>query len=169
MAVTNVTYSSNTTITFTGANSLASDSSLLAGAESNEVDNTTNKYMGALVQGKIAVHPSVALTASKSINIYVWGSHTSLATTARNVLDGADSAETFTNSNQRDSLLKWLATIAPATTAGLTYEFGPVSVADRFGGVMPKYWGLWIVQDTGQALAASGHEFVFNGITYTTA
>lgn len=169
MATTTVNYSGNTTITLTAANSLASDANLIAGAESTEIDNTTNKYMDALVQGKIAVHASVALTASKSINVYVWGSHTSLATTARNVLDGADSAETFTNSGQRDSLLRWLATINPATTAGLVYEFGPVSVAARFGGVMPKYWGLWVVQDTGQALAASGHEFVFNGIKYDVA
>ena len=44
------------------------------------VDNTSNKYDDVLVQGKITVGTSP--TASTLILVYVWGSDTSLATTA---------------------------------------------------------------------------------------
>ena len=54
MATATVSYSSNTAITMDLAN-LASSSTFLAGRESTQIDNTTNKYMDALVSGQISV------------------------------------------------------------------------------------------------------------------
>lgn len=168
MAVTTVTYSSNTSITCSVA-SLATSSTFVAGQESNEIDNTTNKYVDALVKAKITV--GTTPTANTIIAVYVWGADVSLATTAIDVLDGTDSAETLTNTGVLLAL-RPLATIqVPAATSNVTYEMLPTSIAARFGGTMPKFWGLYVSHNTGVALnsTAGNHSFEYVGITYTTA
>lgn len=169
MATSTINYSSNTTITISPA-STASSSTFVAGRESNEIDNTTNKYIDALVQGKVTV--GTTPTANTTIAIYVWGADTSLATTALDVLDGIDSAETLTNTGILYSALKLGAVITvTATTSDVGYSFAPFSVAARFGGVLPKYWGLFVTHNTGAALNATGgnHVFSYNGIKYDVA
>jgi len=169
MATSTINYSSNTTITISPA-STASSSTFVAGRESNEIDNTTNKYIDALVQGKVTV--GTTPTANTTIAIYVWGADTSLATTALDVLDGTDSAETLTNTGILYSALKLGAVISvTATTSDVGYNFAPFSVAARFGGVLPKYWGLFVTHNTGVALNATGggHVFSYNGIKYDVA
>lgn len=169
MATTTINYSSNTTITC-GVASLASSSTFVAGRESNEIDNTTNKYVDAIVQGKVTV--GTTPTTNTQICIYVWGSDTSLATTALDVLDGTDSAETLTNASILNSTLKQGAVISVlATTSDVTIPFAPFSVASRFGGVMPKFWGLFVAHNTGSNLnaTAGNHSFSYNGIKYDVA
>lgn len=169
MATATVNYSSNTTITCSVA-STASSSTFVAGRESNEIDNTTNKYMDALVQGKVTV--GTTPTANTQIGIYVWGADTSLGTTAIDALDGTDSAETLTNTGVLYSALKLGAAITvTATTSDVGYNFAPFSVAALFGGVMPKFWGLYVSHNTGVNLNSTGgnHVFSFNGIRYDVA
>jgi len=169
MATTTINYSSNTTITCSVA-STASSSTFVAGRESNEIDNTTNKYMDALVQGKVTV--GTTPTVNTVIGIYVWGADTSLATTPIDVLDGTDSAETLTNTGILYSSLKLGAAIAvTATTSDVSYPFAPFSVAALFGGNMPKFWGIYVTHNTGVNLNATGgnHTFSFNGIKYDVA
>lgn len=169
MATTTISYSSNTTITCSVA-STATSSTFVAGRESNEIDNTTNKYMDAIVQGKVTV--GTTPTANTQICIYVWGADTSLATTALDVLDGTDSTETLTNTGILYSALKLGAVISvTATTSDIGMPFSPFSVASRFGGVMPKFWGLYVAHNTGSNLnaTAGNHSFSFNGIKYDVA
>jgi len=169
MATATINYSSNTTITISPA-STASSSTFVAGRESTEIDNTTNKYVDALVQGKVTV--GTTPTANTQIAIYVWGADTSLGTTAIDVLDGTDSAETLTNTGILYSALKLAATITiTATTSDIGYNFAPFSVASKFGGVMPKFWGLFVSHNTGVNLNSTGgnHVFSFNGIKYDVA
>lgn len=164
MATTSVNYSSNTTITCSVA-SLASSATFVAGQESTEIDNTTNKYDDAIVSGKVTV--GTTPTANTQINVYVWGSDVSLATRAIDTLDGTDSAETLTNTGVLFSALRPLAVISViATTSNVGYDFSPSSVASRFGGVLPKYWGLFVAHNTGTALNSTGgnHFFEFVGI-----
>jgi len=169
MATTTINYSSNTTITISPA-STASSTTFVAGRESNEIDNTTNKYIDALVQGKVTV--GTTPTVNTTIAIYVWGADTSLATTAIDTLDGTDSAVTLTNTGILYSALK-LGTVITVTaaTSDIDYAFAPFSVASRFGGHMPKYWGLYVTHNTGVNLNATGgnHVFSFNGIKYDVA
>lgn len=169
MATSTINYSSNTTITCSVA-STASSSTFVAGRESNQIDNTSTQYMDALVQGKITV--GTTPTANTQIGIYVWGADTSLATTAIDVLDGTDSAETLTNTGVLFSALKLGATIiVPVITSDVGYNFAPFSVAALFGGVMPKFWGLYVAHNTGVNLNATGgnHAFSFNGIKFDVA
>jgi hypothetical protein len=168
MATVNVAYATAATITMDLA-SLASSGTFVAGVESNEIDNTTNKYMDALVKGRVTV--GTTPTASTVIAVYVWGSDVSLATTAIDVLDGTGSAETLTNTGILNAL-KWGASIAvPAATSSVAYEILPFSVASRFGGVMPKFWGLYVAHSTVAALSATGNTnaLEYIGITYTVA
>jgi len=169
MATTTVNYSSNTSITMDLAN-LATSSTFLAGRESSQIDNTSNKFMDCLVSGVVSV--GTTPTTNTVIAIYVWGAETSLATTALDVLDGTDSAETLTNSGILNALRLGATVAVPATTSDVQYIVLPFSVASLFGGVMPKFWGLFVSHNTGVALrnnAVNTNSFEFVGIKYDVA
>ena len=169
MATATVNYSSNTAITL-DLSSLGTSSTWVAGRESTQIDNTTNKYMDCLVQSDAIVgHASTAPTVGQTINIYVWGSDTSLATTAIDTLDGTDSAETVTATALAN--LRFGAVLPVVTaTAALSYYCLPFSVAALFGGVMPKFWGLFVAHNHTGALGASNNaKFRFVGVKYDVA
>ena len=168
MTTTNIAYSgTGTTITCPVA-SLASSATFVAGYESDQIDNTTNLYVDALVKGKVTV--GTTPTANTSICVYVWGSDVSLATTAIDVLDGTNSVETLTNTGILSALRQGACVNVPAATSNVTYEILPFSVAALFGH-MPRFWGLFVCHNTGVNLnsTAGNHAFEFVGITYTTA
>lgn len=169
MAVLTVTYSSNTAITF-DISSLGSSATFVAGRESTQIDNTSNLYVDALVDVKgITGHASTAPTVGQEIRLYCWGSDVSLATTAIDVLDGTDSAETLGHVSVLNSLRPAGAAAVTVATAGLLYYIQPFSVAALFGGVMPKFWGLFLAHNHTGALAASQSAlFQYTGIKYTS-
>lgn len=169
MATVTPSYSANTAITMDLAG-LASSSSFVAGRESSQIDNTTNKYMDAIVSGTISV--GTTPTANTQINVYVWGADTSLATTAIDVLDGTDSAETLTNTGILNSLRFGASIGVIATTSDIAYPILPFSVASRFGGVMPKFWGLFVAHNCVAALrntAVNTNSMEFVGVKYDVA
>lgn len=170
MSETKITYSSNTAITF-DISSLGPSSTFVAGRESSQINNTSNLYVDAIVNvGGITGHASTAPTIGQMINLWVWGADTSLGTTAIDVLDGTDSAETFGHVSVLNSLKFAGSAIVTVASAGLVYYIQPFSVASLFGGVMPKFWGLYLAHNHTGALAASQSGlFSYNGITYTTA
>lgn len=169
MAVLTQTLSANTAITF-DISSLGTSSTLVAGRESTQIDNTSTNYLDAIVNVKgITGHASTAPTVGQVIALYVWGADTSLATTAIDVLDGTDSAETLSHVSVLNSL-RWVgAATVTVATAGLVYYIQPFSIASQFGGVMPKFWGLFLAHNhTGALAAAQSGLFSFNGVTYTS-
>lgn len=170
MATFNQAYSANTAITF-DISSLGTSSTFVAGRESTEVDNTANKYVDALVNvDGITGHASTAPTVGQEIRLYLWGADTSLGTTAIDVLDGTDSAETLGHVSVLNSLRLVAAPSVTVATAALVYYIQPFSVASFFGGKMPKFWGLFLAHNHTGALAASQSAlFSYNGITYTSA
>lgn len=170
MATVNVAYSANTTITM-DLTGLASNATFVQGRESTQVDNTTNLYVDALVSGRFIVGTTPTLPCQ--LNVYVWGSDVSLATTAIDTLDGTDSAETLTNTTVLTNGLR-LGASCPilVNTSDTTYYVSPFSVAQLFGGIMPKFWGLYVAHNMTAALktdAGNTNSFKFNGITYTVA
>jgi hypothetical protein len=169
MATSTINYSGTATAITCGVASLASSASFVAGRESNEIDNTTNKFIDALVSGNITV--GTTPTANTQINIYVWGSDVSLATTVIDTLDGADSAETITNTGVLASALAIGAVIPVyATTSDVGYPIKPFSVANLFG-KMPRFWGLFVSHNTGAALnsTAGNHVLKYVGIKFDSA
>ena len=166
MAVATIVYSANTVITMDLAN-LGTSGTFIAGRECTQIDNTVNLYMDAQVSGFISV--GTTPTANTSINIYVWGADTSLATTAIDVLDGTDSAETLTNTGILNALRPGQSIGVIATTSDILYPILPFSVASRFGGVMPKFWGLFVAHSTGVNLrntSVNTNSLEFVGIKY---
>jgi hypothetical protein len=170
MATATVSYSSNTAITF-DVSSLGTSSTFVAGRESSEIDNTTNKYMDAVVTcDGITGHASTAPTVGQYIGLWVWGADTSLGTTAIDVLDGTDSAETLGHVSVLNSLRFAAGPAVTVATAGLKYYIMPFSVASLFGGVMPKFWGLYLAHNHTGALAASQSGiWSYIGIKYDVA
>lgn len=159
--------SANTAITF-DLSSLATSSTFLSGRESTQVDNTTTKYIDAIVNVKpITGHASTAPTVGQMITLYVWGSDTSLATQAIDVLDGTDSAETLSHASILQSLKFCAAPTVTVATAGLSYIIQPFSVATQLGlPVLPKFWGLYLAHNHTGALGASNSGlFTFSGLT----
>jgi hypothetical protein len=168
MATATINYASPATITISPA-SLASSSDFTAGRESDAVDNTTNKYIDALVSGKVTV--GTTPTVNTTINVYVYAQHDDTPT-YQDVFDGTDSAETVTSSGVLSGVVRLLGALnVSATTSDRTYYLAPTSVAQLFGGILPKRWGLFVAHNTGVNLNATGgnHEFKFVGIKYDVA
>ena len=165
MATATVTYSANTAITL-DLSSLPLSAAFTTGRESTEIDNTANKYMDALVSVLGITGSASAPTAGQQIVVYLWGADTSLATTPIDTLDGVDSAETITLPTLQ--ALRFAASAyTTTTTASQAYFIQPFSVASRFGGVMPKFWGLYVATSLTGGLAASmSAKFSFVGIKY---
>ena len=169
MAESKQTTTAATAITF-DISSLAGSATFVAGRECTQIDNTTNNYIDALVNiDGITSHASTAPAVGETINVYVWGSDTSLATTPIDVLDGVDSAETLGHVSVLNSLRFGGSVSVTVATAGLKYYIQPFNIAPLFGGVMPDFWGLFLAHNHAGALAAAQSAlFSYQGITYTS-
>lgn len=170
MATAQLTYSANTAITF-DISSLAGSATFVAGRECTEIDNTSNRYVDCIVDvSGITGHASTAPTIGQLIALYCWGSVVSLATTPIDTLDGTDSAETLSHVSVLNSLRLAGSASVTVATAGLVYYIQPFSVAQLFGGNMPKFWGLYLAHNHTGALAASQSGlFSYVGIKYDSA
>ena len=155
---------------------LASSSTFVLGRCSVEVDNTTNKYVDVQLQGKITV--GTTPTANTIIAIYAWGTDTSIASLTYgqsnaagfDTLVGTDADKTLTNAQVLNGLVSIATISVVATTSNVTYPFVCKSLAQFFGGSMPRYWGLFVTHNTGVALnaTANNHNIQYTGITYTS-
>ena len=169
MATVAVSYSSKTDMTITLA-SLATDASLFTGREASQKDNTSDLYDDFLISGFITV--GTTPTINKLILVYAIGSPVSLATTAVDVFDGTDSAETVTSAGVGSGYLRPVAQlVVDATTSNRVYPFGPVSLASLSGGVVPPFWTIFVTHNTGVNLnsTAENHAISWVGVKYTVA
>lgn len=161
MADRKIAYGSSAALTITLA-SLASSAALVAGRESTAVSNTTALSLDVLLTGKITV--GTTPTINTSIEVWAYGSHNDTPDYP-DVLDGTDSAETLMSAGIKRGALKHIVTLdVDSATSDRTYPFGPVSLASRFGGTLPKNWGVFVTQNTGVALNATGSN---HAIEYT--
>lgn len=156
--------SANTVALTIGLGSLATNAQNVfsAGQESTAVDNTTNLDLDHLLSGRIRV--GTTPTVSRTIAVYVYTpiSITAGVPTYPDVLDGTDSAETFTSANVLNSSVRLVwSTVVDATT-DRDYFFSGISIAAQFGGVMPPFWGVYVAHDTGVVLNATGSNHVLS-------
>jgi len=161
MGTTNVTYpgTSGTAITFT-LTSLGNGS----WRQSAAVDNTTNLYIDALVGG--SVQTGTSPTAGGTIDIYAYGQYDA----SGEYTAGASGSDASYTADGEESLLRHVASIVVDADSNIDYEWGPVTIARCFGGVMPQRWGLVAENNTGVALHSTGtnNETIYTGIDYTT-
>lgn len=144
-------FASAVSLTVTNLHSLAS--SATAGWQSAVVDNTTNLYMDALVQVKVDF-ANTAPANSKALFVYAYGGVESGVYS--NPASGSEGAITLVDVTANAQNVRLIG-VVPYTTQDEVAESSPMSVAAAFGGLLPPYWGVVIINHSGAALAASGN------------
>ena len=157
-----ISYATSTAITCTLA-SLASSATV--GRQCTVVDNTTNLYDDALVLIGVKTSSS-ALANDKAVYVYVTGTEDG---TNYDQDDGTFGASDAAYTVNTASNLKGPVVIS-CPTVSKTY-FKTFTVAQFFGGRMPRKWGFVVVNYTGQALDSTegNHTKSYTGITYTNS
>ena len=151
MADLKLAYPSASDVVITLA-SQASDTNLLAGRQSNVIDNSPGLYLDYLVSGKVTT--GTTPTTARSIEVWVAGSWD--GTNWPDVITGAgDAAKTFTSADIKASSVRLLGAMATDATSNRTYYFGPSSVAAQFGGVVPVKFVVFVVHSTAVSLNAT--------------
>lgn len=156
-------YGTPTALTITLA-SLASDANLNAGRASTAVNNSTDDAVDCLVQGKVTT--GTTPTTARQIEVWLYGSID--GTTYTGGITGTDAGITF--ASEKTQLFP-VAMMVTDATSNHAYEWGPVSVAQAFGGVVPPRWGVYIVHNTGVNLNSTGtnHEVKYVTVKYESS
>jgi hypothetical protein len=147
-------------------NALATSSTRTAGAQSDQIDNTTNLYDDILLSGSFKLGTSP--TVSKQVDVWVFACKDA-SSAYPDVITGAGSAaKTLTSENVRNAGGKLLKSILVDSTTGRVYDFSNESVAALFGGVLPQKFVVFVAHDTGVALDASssGGQMNYLGVQY---
>ncbi len=170
MATTTIAYTAAATITIgVDVTPLASSATFVAGRESAAITNSTNKFIDALLSGKITV--GTTPTIDTQIQIWVVAGLDETPTWP-DVLDGTDSDETWASVGVRNGAAVLLHTLdVDSTTSDRAYPFSGLSIASAFGGIMPDDWLVWVTHNTGVALntTAGNHNMKYIGIKYDSA
>jgi hypothetical protein len=129
--------------------SLASDTNLLAGRAGTAIDQKdTDDAIDSLVGGLVTT--GTTPTAARQIEVWAYG--TPDDTNFNEAITGSDANKTLVTK----TLLRLLTIIPTNSTSDKSYYWGPFSIAQAFGGVMPAQWGIFIVHNTGANLNATG-------------
>jgi hypothetical protein len=166
MATRSLAYQAEQPFVATALQSLAT--SATAGWGSASVDNTTTLFLDALVQVVLAA-VNTAPANSKALFVYAYsGSNaTDLTTTGTSGgVVGTQGSLTFPDVTTLPVVMPLIGIVPYAVQNKpiVSAEFG---VARAFGGVLPPYWGVAIVNHTGMILAASGNTVKWRGISET--
>jgi hypothetical protein len=147
---------SGQTFTITLA-SLASASS----RESTSIDNSSNKYLDALVMLQVKF-ANTAIGTDPWVYVYAYGTVDG-GTTYPDAVTGSDAAITL-NSPTNLRLLGAVSAIQNLTRKG-----GPWSVAACLGGVLPERWGIVVRNSSGIALTGTegDHAKLYQGVYET--
>lgn len=139
---------------------------MINGVESTAVDNTTNLYLDILIAGKVTAGTS---PTAGTIEVHAVG--ISDDTTWPDVFDGVASAAQINSADIKNAICRPIAFLTTDTTSNRTYPFGPVSVANLFGGTLPKKFVVWATHSTVAALnaTAGNHAVYLTGVTGTSA
>lgn len=142
--------------------------------ESAEVDNSSNLYVDALVEGSIQVG---AVSADGTISIYAYGNlgdtvYTGgLAGTNETITWGTTPSSSSVEGFNQLPLLGVVSVDATddSSSSSGQIEFGPYAIAPAFGGVMPAKWGIVVLNSTGTGFHATGtpNGIWYRGVKYT--
>jgi hypothetical protein len=169
MAAGDVIYSSAATLTLTGLNGLASTEWWGSAA----VDNSASGFLDVHVGGKIVINTTIG--ANGYIEVYAYGSYdgTTVTSGLNNVsLPGAITWGTNTSElGYQDLRLLGVASVGINDNGGDVVEFGAFSIAQAFGGFVPKTWGIVIKNSTGATFDATGtgNQIAYTGVKIATS
>ena len=163
MATASPVYGTPTAMTITLA-SLASDTNLVAGRESTALDQKDSlDAIDVLVGGKVTTGTSP--TTSRQIEIWAYGSYDDTE------FSGSATGSDANLTPDEKTNLRLLTMIPTVATSDKTYKWGPFSIAQAFGGVVPVQFGIYIVHNTAVNLNSTGgnHEVVYTTVKYESA
>ena len=143
-----IAYGTSTAITIT-LNGL--ESSATAGRESTAIDNTINKFLDALVTVTLKA-ADLVLANDKAAYVYAYGSED--GTNYSGMAGGLDAAN-----NPKALPLVKVILLEQNTIQRVVF-----AIAQAFGGVMPRKWGIVVRNYSGQNLAAEGNSVSYSGI-----
>jgi len=153
MATTTTLFGTDTAFTIT-MNSLANGAYRASAA----VTNTSN-FIDAAVMVNLTLATS-GVSGTGRVHIYAYGSNDNSAFTDNVV--GTNSVHT-TSSN-----LIFVQSVVAASNSG-TPKVGPFSLASVFGGILPKYFGIVVLNATATSLHSSGNTATYTGISLSTS
>jgi hypothetical protein len=159
-------YVASSALTDTGLQGLAASATWEAGWTSNAIDNRTNEYADYLLSGTFTTH---ATHSAGVINVYVYAALNDTPTWPdifSSGTEGSVGAATVTDTEQRDSAMRFVASMTTDTGASEVYTFPPTSIAMLFGGVIPPEWAVFVTQSTAANLAASGSALYITPVNY---
>lgn len=153
--------SSNTAALNITLASLASSSTLIAGNQSDIIDNSSNLDLDHLVSGMFKLGTSP--TAAKLIEVWAFAPISILSGTSTypDTLTASAGSRTLTSLNGKAVMMVQLWSISIEATNGQVYYMPPTSIARAFGD-MPQSWGVFVTQNTGVALdSTSGNHGIW--------
>lgn len=158
-----VAYASSSDQTVTNLHSLAASQTYVGGWESGAIDNTSNLYLDYRVTAKL----TVASSNNQAGVLFLFLVGMLDDSTWPDVFDGTESTETVTSAEIRDAICKLGAMTVVTNTAGRVYYLDCPSVAQVFGGNLPKKFVVFITGNatttTTAQLAASGNQVTIVG------
>ena len=129
---------------------LAHSSTLDLGRQSAVADNTASfdDAIDAFIGGIVTT--STTASTARQIEVWSFGSWDNGST----FTVGASTVDAGLNVSSMKTLMK-LITIIPTMQGASTYRWGPFSMAQAYGGLLPTKWGIFITHNTGVALGAA--------------
>ena len=137
--------------------------------QSGTIDNTSNLYLDYRLTFKFVTHASNRQAGT--IRVYLVSQLDD--SNYPNDCDGTESAETWTDSEERDAVCILATEVTVDNTASATYGAIVPSVAAVFGGNLPAKFVIFVTTDcatsTNAALAAAGSQVPIKGSYLTVA
>lgn len=161
MAVITPAFSGVNALTITNLNS--NTSSTTAAWASAVIDNTGagTSYLDAQVQVVFAMAAS-APANDKALYVYAWGGLQS--TVLSNPITGTEADVTLPDFTANALTLRLIG-VVPYNATSDVIKSSPLSVAAAFGGMLPPFWGVAVLDYSGAALLATGNAITWRGIT----
>jgi len=155
-------------MTVTNLHSLASSQDWLTGWSSASVDNTSNVYLDYMVSGTFTTHASNRQAGSINVFIVAALKDTPTWTATASGTIGTEGALSWTDAEERDSLVRLLTSITVDNTASSIVAFPPTGIANLFGGIVPTHWAIYVSQNaattTTAGLASSGSAIYYTPV-----
>ena len=152
------------TLACTSFASLAASTTTGFATSAARTTSTTANVFDTQVRVTVTVG-TITPSATTVVNVYAYGAVDSVwpgGSATAEVIDGTDDALTTAALGNG---LRFLGQLL-AHTASIAHTSEPLSVAAAFGGVVPAKWGIAIQNQTGAALAASGHSVAYDEISF---
>ena len=170
MATISISYAADEAIVSTNLDALASS----GWVSLPSVTNAVNKYVDGLVGGQIHFDTATGtILAGDSVDIYISAlTDSDTSTTGSGGIDLLFAAGdiTLTLDTEFTPLnMKLIAVVKPEATAPdteQTYNWGPVSVAAAFGGLMPEIWFLTVHNNSTDAVLDAGENVFLNAAKF---